>query len=58
MRFLLRLDFFVDTMELLLNALDLAPRGFALLAIQIRDCCAGEPPLRTVHDGGHHFQIA
>jgi hypothetical protein len=44
-------------MELLLNALDLAPRGFALLAIQIRDCCAGQPPLRAVHDGGHHFQI-
>jgi hypothetical protein len=45
-------------MELLLNALDLAPRGFALLAIQIRDCCASEPPLRAVHDGGHHLQIA
>src|SRR6266567_6123557 len=28
MRFLLRLDFFVDTKKLLLNALDLLPRGF------------------------------
>jgi hypothetical protein len=45
MRFLLRLDFFVDTMELLLNALDLAPRGFALLAIQIYRRCARQPPL-------------
>jgi hypothetical protein len=45
-------------MELLLNALDLATRGFALLAIQIYRRCAGEPPLRTVHDGGHHLQIA
>jgi hypothetical protein len=55
MRFLLRQDLFVDAMELLLNALDLAPRGFAL---QICHRCAGEPPLRAVHDGGHHFQIA
>jgi len=45
-------------MELLLNALDLAPSGFALLAIQIRGCRARQPPLRAVHDGGHHFQIA
>jgi hypothetical protein len=33
MRFLLHWDFFIDATELLLNALDLAPRGFALLAI-------------------------
>jgi len=58
MRFLLPLDVFVDTAELLLNALDLAPRDFALLAIQIRDCCADQPPLRAVHDCRHHFQIA
>ena len=45
-------------MELLLNALDLVSRGFALLAIQIRDCCAGQPPLRAVHNSGHHLQIA
>ena len=41
-----------------MNALDLAPRGFALLAIQIRDCCAGQPPLRAVHNRRHHLQIA
>ena len=45
-------------MELLLNALDLAPRGFALLAIQICRRGARQPPLRAVHDGGHHLQIA
>ena len=45
-------------MELLLNALDLASRRFALLAVQIRDSCAGQPSLRAVHDGRHHFQIA
>jgi hypothetical protein len=41
-----------------LNAIDLASRGFALLVIQIDRRCAGEPPLRTVHNRRHHFQIA
>jgi hypothetical protein len=45
-------------MELLLNALDLAPRGFALLAIQIGRRRAGQTPLRAIHDRRHHFQIA
>jgi len=45
-------------MKLLLNALDLAPRGFALLAIQLCRRCARQPPLRAVHDRRHHFQIA
>jgi hypothetical protein len=45
-------------MELLFNALDLAPRGFALLTIQISGRCAGQPPLGAVHDRRHHFQIA
>jgi hypothetical protein len=45
-------------MELLLNALDLAPRGFALLAIQIRDCCACQPPMHAVHNRRHHLRIA
>jgi hypothetical protein len=58
MRGLLRLDCFVDAMELLLNALDLASRGFALLAIQIGRRHAGQTPLRAVHDRRHHFQIA
>jgi hypothetical protein len=33
MRFLLRWDLFVYAMELLLNAIDLVPRSFALLVI-------------------------
>jgi hypothetical protein len=44
-------------MELLLNAIDLAPRGFALLAIQIDRRPARQPPLRSVHNRGHHLQI-
>ena len=45
-------------MELLLNLLDLMPRGFAWLAIQIYGRCPRQPPLGAVHDGGHHLQIA
>ena len=45
-------------MELLLNALNPALRGFALLAVQIRYRCSRQPSMRAVHDGGHHFQIA
>jgi hypothetical protein len=45
-------------MELLLNALDLAPHVFALLAIQIYGRCAGQPPMRAVHNRRDHFQIA
>jgi len=58
MRFLLQLDFFVDTMELFLNALDLMPRGFRLLGIQLRGRCARQSPLRAIHDRHHHLQIA
>jgi hypothetical protein len=45
-------------MELLLNAIDLVPRGFELQAIQIYRRCAGQSPLRAVHNRHHHFQIA
>ena len=45
-------------MELLLNAIDLMPRGFRLLLIQLRGSCAGQPPLRAVHNRRYHFQIA
>jgi hypothetical protein len=45
-------------MELFLNAIDLMPRGFALLAIQICRRCVGQPPLRASHNRRHHFQIA
>jgi hypothetical protein len=58
MRFLLRLDCFVDAAELLLNAFDLVPRGFRLLVIQLRDSGDSQPPLRAVHNRHHHFQIA
>jgi hypothetical protein len=45
-------------MELFLNALDLAPRCFVLLAIQIGRRRAGQTPLRAVHNRRHHFQLA
>ena len=45
-------------MELLLNALDLVPRGLVLLVIQLRGSGARQPPLRAVHNRRHHFQIA
>ena len=41
-----------------MNAIDLMPRGFRLLVIQLRGSGAGQPPLRAVHDRHHHFQIA
>jgi len=45
-------------MELLMNALDLVARGFGLLVIQIRDCCACQSSLCASHNRCHHFQIA
>jgi hypothetical protein len=45
-------------MELLLNALDLMPCGFRLLAVQLRGSRTRQPPLRAVHYRHHHFQIA
>ena len=41
-----------------MNTVDLMPRGFALLVIQLRGSGARKPTMRSVHDGGHHFQIA
>jgi hypothetical protein len=58
MRLFLRSDGFVDAAELVLNALDLMPRGFALLVIQLRGSGARQPTMRSVRYGGHHFQIA
>jgi hypothetical protein len=52
------LDSLVDLTELLLNAIDLVPRGFALPSIRIERRCARQPPLRAVHNGHYHFQIA
>jgi hypothetical protein len=45
-------------MELLLNPIDLMPRGFRLLVIQLRGSGARQPLLCAVHDRHHHFQIA
>jgi hypothetical protein len=58
MRFLLRLDCFVDAAELALNALDLLPRGLRLLVIQLRHSGTRQSPLRAVHNRHYHFQIA
>jgi hypothetical protein len=43
---------------LVLNTLDLTPRGLRLLLIQLRNSGASQPPLRAVHNRHHHFQIA
>ena len=40
-----------------MNALDLMPRGFRLLRIQLRGCRASQSPLRAAHNRHHHFQI-
>jgi len=45
-------------MELLLNAVDLVPRGFRLLVIQLRGSGPRQPALRAVHNRHYHFQIA
>ena len=44
-------------MKLFLNAIDLAPRDFALMAIQLYRRPARQPTLRSVHNRGHHLQI-
>jgi len=58
MCFLFRGKFFVDALELFLNASDLLARRFALLPIQLRGRRPRQPPLRAVYDGGHQLQIA
>jgi hypothetical protein len=58
MGFLLRLDGFVDAKQLLLNVLDLIPRGFRLLGIHLRDRRPRQPPMSAVHNRHHHLQIA
>jgi len=44
-------------MELLLNVIDLVPRGFRLLVIQLRGSGPRQPAVRAVHNRHHHFQI-
>lgn len=41
-----------------MNALDLVPRGFALLVIQLRGRRTSQPPLRAVHNRHHDLQVA
>jgi len=41
-----------------LQALDLMPRGFPLLAVHLRGSRASQSPDGAVHDGGRHLQIA
>ena len=41
-----------------MNAIDLMPRAFALLAIQLRGSGARQPPLGSVYNRGHQLQIA
>ena len=48
----------LDTLQLFRNAGDLLARHFALPPIQLRGGRPGQPPVRTVHDGGQHLQIA
>jgi hypothetical protein len=52
------LDFFVDAAELPLNALELMPCSLRVLVIQLRGSGARQPPLRSIHNRRHHFQIA
>jgi hypothetical protein len=58
MWFFLRLDGLVDAKELLLNALDLIPRGFRLLLIHLRSRRPRQSPMGAVHNRHHHFQSA
>jgi len=58
MGFLLRLDFFVDAVELLVNAVDLMPRGFRLLVIHLCGSRARQSPLCAVHNPHQHFPDA
>ena len=41
-----------------MNAIDLIPGGLALPGIQFHRNGARQPPLRAIHDGHHHLQIA
>jgi hypothetical protein len=58
MRLLLPWDSPGQTAELVFQALDLEPRGFALPPVQFRRRSARKSALSTVHDRGHHLQIA
>jgi hypothetical protein len=57
MRLLLRWNLFLETAELTLKAIDLMPRRFTLLTIQLRTSGASQSPMSAVGYGGHHLQI-
>jgi hypothetical protein len=48
----------VDALELFLNARNLLACHFALLSIEFRGRRPRQSPMRAVHDGGEHLQIA
>jgi len=58
MWFVLLRKFFLDTAEMLFNALDLMSHGFALLAIHLHGRPTRKPPVPAVYDRGDDFQIA
>jgi hypothetical protein len=58
MRLLLLRDSPGQTAKLVFQAFDLAPRGFALLAIHLRGSRARQSPGGTVHNRCRHLQIA
>jgi hypothetical protein len=58
MWFLLRLDCLVETNELLLNTVNLIPRGFRLLVIHVCSRRSRQSPMGAVHNRHHHLQIA
>jgi hypothetical protein len=58
MRLLLRWKLFLDALELFFNPLDLLSCRGPLLRIQLRCFRAGQPPMRPVHNGSDHLQIA
>jgi len=58
MRCLLRKKFFIEPLELPFNPLNLLPRRKTLRLIQLYGRRPGQPPMRAVHNGSHHLQIA
>jgi hypothetical protein len=55
---LLRKQFFVDTLKLFFNPLDLLPRRGALRLIQFHCRRASQSPMGAGHHRGDHLQIA
>jgi len=58
MRCLLRKKFFVESLELFFNPLDLLPRRGTLPFREVCRLRAGQPPMGAVHNRRDHLQIA